>query len=107
MNKITQSSLSALARSRPLFIVLTTPLTSGLTVNSYVANAENASIGKLSESITTNGMGMRLLSKALTSIVNKWEDAQSKFREIENADCVWVWITGSKNCEGKFEGLLI
>lgn len=103
VNKVTQSTLSSLARARPIFIVFTNPLTSGLTVNSYVANAENASIAKLGEPITVNGMGMRLLSKALTSIVNKWEDAQYKFREIENADCVWEWISGRNNCAGEFE----
>ncbi len=101
VNQITQNTLGAFARARPIFVVLTTPLTTGLAVNSFVAMGENVSIAKIGDPITTTGMGMRLLGKALTTMVNKWEDAQFKFKEIENVDCVWDWITGNRNCAGK------
>lgn len=79
---ITESTLNDFGTSMPILEPLTMPLAFGLTSTLPQATSKS-SVKALSPTVVRNGLGMKLLANALTSMVEQWTNVKAKFETIQ------------------------
>lgn len=79
---ITESTLNDFGTSIECFEPLTQPLSFGLTSTLPQATPKS-SVKALSSTVVRNGLGMKLLANALTSMVDKWIEVQKRLENIQ------------------------
>lgn len=79
---ITESTLNNFGTSMPILEPLTMPLAFGLTSTLPQATPKS-SVKALSSTVTRNGLGMKLLASALTSMVDQWTNVKARLESIQ------------------------